>query len=117
MSEFSRAFSLAILVALGHASALLADPVLITDNRSVLAAASVGSESPVSDLQEPSEPFAPFVGLASAFRIEGLISAQTVATQRSSVGPRLFSASGTVDSSAAGAGESFDSTFTAGSSL
>ena len=60
------AFSLGILPIISTASALLADAILVTDNRRVLA--------PVS-------------------------------------------ASGAVDSSAAGAGESFDSAFTSGSSL
>src|SRR5688572_13703917 len=102
MRVLVRAFSLGILLTLGHASALVADPILITDARSVAASARAGDKDSPLDLQTPAALFAPFVGQASAAVVDGLVSAQTVATQRSSFGPGVFSASGKVDSSTAG---------------
>jgi hypothetical protein len=117
MGVLVRAFSLALVLTIGHASVLFADPVLITDSRRVLALALIGGQFPPPDLQTPSTPFGSFVGLASASVVDGQTTARTVTTQHSSFGPRLWKASGTVDSSATGAGESVDSGFTSGSSL
>jgi hypothetical protein len=97
-----RAFGLGILLTICHASTVSADPILISDRRLVSAFAGLEPESPVSDVKTPSTPFAPFTGLASQTAGDGLRSAETVATQRSSLSSRLFSASGTVDSSARG---------------
>jgi hypothetical protein len=117
MGILARAFTLGIVLILSHASALSADPVLITDSRRVVALALIGSNFPSPDLQTPSAPFAPFDEQVSASVVDGLTSAHTVTSQQSSFAPRLWSASGMVDSSATGAGESFDPGFTAGSSL
>jgi PEP-CTERM motif-containing protein len=114
MRDVVRAFSLGILLTIGHASALFADPILISDTRRVLAFATVPDELPASDGQTPAAPFAPFVGEASASAVGQLSSAQTVATQRSSFGPRGFSVSGTVDSSASGPVNSDDFGFAVG---
>ncbi len=111
-----RAFSLTFLLIISCPSSVSADPILVTDRRRVAALALIGDNFP-TDAQTPSAPFAPFVGTASASVVEGLSSGQTVTTQSSSFGPRVFSASGTVDSSATGSGEFLNPGSTVGSSL
>ncbi len=102
---------------IGHASALCADPILVTDNRGVFALALIGAQFPTPDLQTPSAPFAPFDGLALGSVVDGVRSAHTVSSQESSFSPNRWSATGSVDSSATGSEESLDPAFTAGSSL
>jgi hypothetical protein len=118
MRVLVRAFGLGILLTICHASTVSADPILVRDGRLVFASARLDPESSVPDVGTPSAPFATFTGLASQSAADGLSSAQAVTTQRSALSSRLFSASGTVDSSARGNGngEFFNASAT-GSSL
>ena len=61
MQALPRAFSLGILLTIGHASVISADPILVTDSRLASAYVQIGGEFPAPDLQRPSAPFAPFV--------------------------------------------------------
>jgi PEP-CTERM motif len=111
MRMLMRALGLGILLIIFHAAAVSADAILITDARRVDAGAHLDFELPPGgdDVRTPSVPFTPFAGFASQTATDGLSSAQTTASQRSSVSSTVFSASGTVDSSARanGNGESF----------
>jgi hypothetical protein len=119
MRVLVRAFELGILLTICTASTASADVILIRDGRLVDAGAHLTTQGfPGDDVRTPSVPFAPFAATASQSAGDGVSSAQTVTTQRSSVSSSVFIASGTVDSSATGDGNGeFFNAQSGGSSL
>ena len=114
--------SLGILLTMGVGRVASAEPILVTDGRFLAVDAGVNGHDTIFDDAAPSAPFAPFDGVATATAAEGSTIGTSTATQRSSVSPTRFSASGTAESfanapaggftNASGAGASiFDITF------
>jgi hypothetical protein len=118
MRVLVRGFALGILLSIYTVSTGFADPILIKDRRLVDAGAHVDSTFPADDVRTPSAPFAPFTAVASQSVAVGVSSAATVTSQRSSINGSVFTASGTVDSSAQGNGNGeFFNAQSGGSSL
>jgi hypothetical protein len=118
MRVLVRGFALGILLIVYSASTAVADPILIRDGRLVDAGAHVDSAFPADDVRTPAVAFAPFAAVASQSVAAGVSSATTVTSQRSSISSSVFTASGTVDSSAQGNGNGeFFNAQSGGSSL
>lgn len=90
--------TLGILLTMGVGRVASADPILVTDGRLLAVDATLNGRDPIFDGATPSAPFAPFDEVATATDTDGSAMAQSTATQRSSVSPTRFSASGSAES-------------------
>ncbi|HTI38909.1 MAG TPA: PEP-CTERM sorting domain-containing protein [Vicinamibacterales bacterium] len=100
MPSIRRTVGIGILLIVSSVAAASADPILVTDGRFVAASAIVNAQPPTVVVNTPSAPFSPFTASASATATAAAFTAQTTSTQHSSLGSTLFSASGSIDSSA-----------------
>ena len=95
-----RPLALGILLVIASVQPASGDPILVTDGRVLAVSALTNAQPPTVVVKTPMASFSPFVETATANAAAGSVTAQTIATQRSSIGPALFAATGTIDSAA-----------------
>lgn len=115
-----RSVGVGILLMISAAHAVFADPILpilVSDQRFIVASAGVGGQQThPTVVKTPSAPFSLFVEEATTTAADASVTASATATQRSSVDGMSFSVFGSSESSAASTSSSENSGFGTGRS-